>query len=173
MYSKSACVTLPLKTPIGILTITGDAMGVTRIAWAEANEPSNIKSIATKVGNAAVPDGLQQAVDKLTDFFAGNTCDLAVVPLNDSQFTPFQRAVYAACRSIPIGETRTYGELAKLAGSERAARAVGRCMALNPWPLLVPCHRVLPSTGKLGKYSGSGGASTKGWLLSHEQGYAR
>jgi len=72
------------------------------------------------------------------------------------------------CHAIPVGETRTYGQLAKLAGSPHAARAVGGAMARNRWPLIVPCHRVVGSSGKLTGYSGEGGLKTKHWLLEHE-----
>ena len=68
--------------------------------------------------------------------------------------TPFRRAVLEACAAIPIGETRSYGWLAEQAGSPRAARAAGRVMATNPWPLLIPCHRVIGSSGGLHGYGG-------------------
>jgi methylated-DNA-[protein]-cysteine S-methyltransferase len=68
--------------------------------------------------------------------------------------TPFRRAVLEACASIPIGETRSYAWLAEQAGSPRASRAAGRVMATNPWPLLIPCHRVIGSDGGLHGYGG-------------------
>lgn len=68
--------------------------------------------------------------------------------------TPFQRAVWQATRQIPYGQTRSYGWLAARVGKPRAARAVGQAMAANPWPLIVPCHRVVSSNGSLGGYGG-------------------
>jgi methylated-DNA-[protein]-cysteine S-methyltransferase len=68
--------------------------------------------------------------------------------------TPFQRAVWQATREIPHGQTRSYGWLATKAGKPRAARAVGQALAANPWPIIVPCHRVISSDGRLGGYGG-------------------
>jgi methylated-DNA-[protein]-cysteine S-methyltransferase len=81
---------------------------------------------------------------------------------------PFHRKVYTALCKIPTGKTITYAELAKRAGSPGAARAVGQAMAKNPFPVIIPCHRVVPSTGKLGEYSGRGGVTTKRRLLQLE-----
>jgi methylated-DNA-[protein]-cysteine S-methyltransferase len=80
--------------------------------------------------------------------------------------SPFQRRVLTACKKIPFGRTVSYGELAARAGSPRAARAVGNAMAANPIPIVIPCHRVLASQGRLGGYSI--GLSFKKRLLSHE-----
>ena len=68
--------------------------------------------------------------------------------------TPFQRAVWQATQEIPCGQTRSYGWLAARVGRPRAARAVGQAMAANPWPIIVPCHRVVSSNGRLGGYGG-------------------
>jgi methylated-DNA-[protein]-cysteine S-methyltransferase len=68
--------------------------------------------------------------------------------------TPFQRAVWQAAQEIPYGQKRSYGWLATKAGKPRAARAVGQAMAANPWPIIVPCHRVVSSNGRLGGYGG-------------------
>lgn len=81
---------------------------------------------------------------------------------------PFHRRVYRALCKVPAGKTVTYAELARMAGSPKAARAVGQAMAKNPFPVLIPCHRVLPSTGKLGHYSGRGGMALKRELLKLE-----
>jgi len=75
------------------------------------------------------------------------------VVVDDAHLTPFARRVTAACRRIPWGEVRTYGQLAAVCGSPDAARAVGRVMAANRYPLIVPCHRVLAAGGRLGGYS--------------------
>ncbi len=78
---------------------------------------------------------------------------------------PFHRKVYKALCKVPAGKTVTYAELAKRAGSKGAARAVGTAMAKNPWPIIIPCHRVVAGDGKLGGYSGRGGVATKRALL--------
>lgn len=81
---------------------------------------------------------------------------------------PFHRKVYMALCKVPPGKVVTYAELARRAGSPRAARAVGTAMAKNPWPVIIPCHRVVAGNGKLGGYSGRGGVATKRQLLELE-----
>jgi methylated-DNA-[protein]-cysteine S-methyltransferase len=80
--------------------------------------------------------------------------------------TPFERAVLAQVARIPRGETRSYGEVAELAGYARAARAVGNVMHDNPFPIVIPCHRVIKGDGSIGGYGGA--EDTKAWLLSFE-----
>ena len=82
--------------------------------------------------------------------------------------TEFQKKVWHQLLNIEYGKTKTYGELAKLLGSEKASRAVGAACGANPIGILVPCHRVIGSTGKLTGYAG--GLSTKEWLLRLEKG---
>lgn len=81
---------------------------------------------------------------------------------------PFHRKVYKALCKIPAGKTITYAELARRAGSPGAARAVGQAMAKNPFPIVIPCHRVVAGNGKLGGYSGRGGVAIKRALLALE-----
>ena len=86
-----------------------------------------------------------------------------------SKLTPFQRSVLLQCAKIPKGQTRTYGQIAKAIGKPRASRAVGSALAINPLAPLIPCHRVIRSDGKIGNYSGKGGAGTKLRLLRCEK----
>lgn len=81
---------------------------------------------------------------------------------------PFQRAALKITYAIPYGQTRTYGDIARELGNPRAARAVGRAQATNPMPLVIPCHRVIGSDGKLHGYGGGEGLPTKEWLLKLE-----
>lgn len=81
--------------------------------------------------------------------------------------TPFQRAVWEATMKIPSGETRTYGDIAKMIGHPRAARAVGSALKKNPRLIVIPCHRVVPASGGVGQYVG--GVRRKRWLLRHER----
>ena len=94
--------------------------------------------------------------------------DFSDVPLALDHLTPFGRRVVAACRRIPWGQTRSYGELAAECGSPGAARAVGSVMAKNRYPLIVPCHRVLAAGGELGGYSAPDGLKMKRRLLAME-----
>src|SRR5690606_32768312 len=90
------------------------------------------------------------------------------LPLDYGGASEFQRAVYEALKSTAPGETLSYGELAARAGRPGAARAVGRAMATNPLPIVVPCHRVLGAGGAIGGFSSPGGTATKAQLLARE-----
>jgi methylated-DNA-[protein]-cysteine S-methyltransferase len=104
----------------------------------------------------------------LDAYFSGAVDALDPVAVDPSGWTAFFAEVYRRCRQIAPGNTRSYQELAALAGRPRAARAVGQAMAQNRVPLVIPCHRVLSAGGGLGGYSGPGGVDTKLWLLRHE-----
>uniref|UniRef100_A0A5F8G7G1 Methylated-DNA--protein-cysteine methyltransferase n=1 Tax=Monodelphis domestica TaxID=13616 RepID=A0A5F8G7G1_MONDO len=80
-----------------------------------------------------------------------------------------RRVLYKLMTAVKAGDTVSYGQLAALAGNSRAARAVGGVMRHNPVPILIPCHRVICSSGKTGHYTGGAGASAKEWLLAHER----
>lgn len=84
-------------------------------------------------------------------------------------YPDFYQAVWEICATIPAGETRTYGWIAKKIGRPRAARAVGRALGSNPFAPIIPCHRVVRSDGSLGGYSGRGGLRAKRTLL-HDEG---
>lgn len=96
---------------------------------------------------------------------ADDFCDVRVAP---GRRTDLQRQILDQCRKIPYGETLTYGQLATKVGFPGAARAVGNCMAANPIPLVIPCHRVVPARGQPGRYSAPGGATMKRKLLTME-----
>jgi methylated-DNA-[protein]-cysteine S-methyltransferase len=91
------------------------------------------------------------------------------LPIDLSGKTDFQLRVLRATERIPYGETRSYGEIARAAGSPRAARAVGQAERSNPVPLIIPCHRVIGSDGSLTGYGGSQSTDTKAWLLEFER----
>jgi len=110
----------------------------------------------------------RKLVDALDSYFDGGDLKWSLDDLDWSGVSEFHREVLQLCHAIPAGQTLTYGQLAKMAGSPQAARAVGGAMARNRWPLIIPCHRVVGSSGKLTGYSGEGGTKTKHWLLEHE-----
>ena len=98
-------------------------------------------------------------------YFTGSRTDFAALTL-DPQGTPFQLRVWQELRRIPWGQTISYGELARRVGNPKASRAVGQANAVNPIPLIIPCHRVIAADGSLGGYSS--GLDRKRWLLRHE-----
>ncbi len=106
-----------------------------------------------------------RVVRELHGFFAGTPTDFRDLPL-DLKGTPFQLRVWQELRRIPWGVTISYRELARRAGSPKAFRAVGQANALNPIPIIIPCHRVIAADGGLGGFSS--GLARKRWLLEHE-----
>ncbi|BCR05109.1 methylated-DNA--protein-cysteine methyltransferase [Desulfuromonas versatilis] len=123
----------------------------------------------------AYPDALLQdnallelAIAQLAGYFGGRSRSFDL-PLDFRGLSPFAVRVLQALREVPFGQTLSYAELASLAGSPRAARAVGGVMARNPFPIIVPCHRVLGSAGKMVGYSGGAGIASKEQLLRFEQ----
>ena len=144
--------TLPCETPdLSILSLGPEISGSTEDA--------------AKLGD--VP-GL------LVAYLSGKEVDLSIVDLDLGDATEFYIRAWNACRSIPRGETRTYGWLARQAGNPNASRAAGQTMARNRVPLIVPCHRVVGSDGSLrGFGSGSERLDLKRWLLDMESGTRR
>lgn len=111
---------------------------------------------------------LEEAVLELNAYFEGaKTFNL---PL-DMQCSDFEKSVYRALMKVPYGHTISYKELAGLAGSPNAYRAVGSAMAKNRFVIVIPCHRVIKEDGTLGHYSSPQGEKTKEWLLAHEKSF--
>ena len=111
---------------------------------------------------------LDRAAGQLAEYFAGTRRNFDL-PLDLGGLPPFTRRVLEILAMLPCGATLSYGELAARAGNPRGARAVGRAMAVNPLPIVIPCHRVLAAGGRPGGYSGGGGLATKGRLLALER----
>jgi methylated-DNA-[protein]-cysteine S-methyltransferase len=106
----------------------------------------------------------------LEAYFAGESAEIGDLPL-DLRGAPFEKRVWAALTRIPPGETTSYGAIAKALGSAGASRAVGAANGANPIAIIVPCHRVIGSSGRLTGYGG--GLDRKSWLLEHERRWSR
>jgi methylated-DNA-[protein]-cysteine S-methyltransferase len=106
---------------------------------------------------------------RIAAFFEGACVDFRNIPITLDEFSSFQRSVLTACRNVGFGRTITYSGLAKRIGRPAAARAVGGALAKNPLPLIIPCHRIIRSDGKIGGFSAAGGTDLKAKLLRHEQ----
>jgi methylated-DNA-[protein]-cysteine S-methyltransferase len=148
-----------LETPIGPLLVAGDATGLRRIEL-----PRDGEAVEPGKGWMHRPGRLRAALRQLEDYFAGRrrSFDLELRP----EGTEFQREVWSALRRIPYGTTISYGELACRVGRPRASRAVGAANGRNPLPIVIPCHRVIGSDGRLTGFGG--GLPAKRWLLAHE-----
>jgi methylated-DNA-[protein]-cysteine S-methyltransferase len=110
-----------------------------------------------------------KAIEGIRALLGGAAVDLSDVPLNMDAVEPFERRVYDVARTIPVGQTLTYGQIATRLGDRLLARDVGQALGRNPFPIVVPCHRVLAANGKLGGFSAPGGVATKQRLLEIEQ----
>jgi methylated-DNA-[protein]-cysteine S-methyltransferase len=130
--------------------------------------PQSFCRVAAEGQADDLPQWAASLIARLKLFAAGEKVDFADVPLSLEHLTTFGTRVIAACRSIPWGQTKSYGELAAECGSPGAARAVGSVMAKNRYPLIVPCHRVLAADGDLGGYSAPDGLAMKRRLLAME-----
>lgn len=128
-----------------------------RIHWATAVAESPVLSDEAKL--------LKHA---LIRYVSGLIPDWPNLPFDFSRLTGFQQAVLSALSHVPQGKMCTYGELAAAVGNPNGARAIGRAMANNPFPLIYPCHRVIGASGKLTGFSGEGGIKLKEYLLKHE-----
>jgi methylated-DNA-[protein]-cysteine S-methyltransferase len=111
---------------------------------------------------------VQQAIDGIVALLEGAPIDLTTIPLDLHGVTEFQRGVYDIARTIPPGQTLSYGDIAKRLGGVELAREVGQALGRNPVPVIVPCHRVLAAGGKPGGFSANGGVATKLKLLAIE-----
>ena len=117
---------------------------------------------------AVPPAEVQRAIDAIGELLRGGDNDLQSVEIDMSRLPEFNQQVYAVARAIPPGRTRTYGEIAAELGDPLLARAVGQALGSNPFPIVVPCHRVMAAGGKSGGFSAPGGLVTKLKLLEIE-----
>ena len=115
------------------------------------------------------PAAVQRVIDDIVALLRGEPRDLSYVTLDMSAIPPFRQRLYGALRNIPAGSTITYRDLAARIGGECTARDVGEAMGRNPFPIIVPCHRVLAANGKMGGFSAPGGVTTKARILNIEQ----
>jgi O-6-methylguanine DNA methyltransferase len=152
--------TCAIKTPHGSFAAHYSASGLARLDF-----PGRKKIAQTPAPSAAVRRWHKRACRALARVLRGRAAG-ELPPLDLAAGTPFQRKVWAALRQIPAGRTESYGRLAAAIGAPKSARAVGSACGANPIPLLIPCHRVLPSGGGLGGFSG--GLHWKRLLLARE-----
>ena len=157
------------------------AIGWAGLAWAEGGlvaahlperEPAIVrKSIARRVPEATeappTPE-ISELIDGVRALMRGEKPDLSTARVDFARVPEFNAKVYEITRRIPAGETLTYGGIAVKLGDRLLARDVGAALGKNPWPIIVPCHRVTAANGKLGGFSARGGAETKLRLLEIE-----
>jgi methylated-DNA-[protein]-cysteine S-methyltransferase len=158
-------------TAIGRCGISWGKAGVTALQLPERNDSETQAKLLRKSPEAQSqkpPQKVQQAIDEISALLRGEKRDLSGIPLDMAGVPDFHRRCYDFARTIPPGRTLSYGEIAAKVGKNGAARAVGQAMGRNPFPLIVPCHRVLAAGRKLGGFSANGGIATKLKLLTIE-----
>jgi methylated-DNA-[protein]-cysteine S-methyltransferase len=158
-------------TRLGACGIAWSERGVTRLQLPERTRSATerrLRASAVNSGAGVPPAPVREAIEMLERYFAGERVDFASIALDLGGVGPFHRKVYDRARSLGWGQTASYGDLARQAGSPGAARAVGQAMGHNPVPVIIPCHRVLTSGRRIGGFSAFGGALTKQRLLALE-----
>ncbi|HEY2719759.1 MAG TPA: methylated-DNA--[protein]-cysteine S-methyltransferase [Solirubrobacteraceae bacterium] len=115
-----------------------------------------------------MPEPIRGAIKAIVELLEGEPSDLRSIELDERGVDGFQRRVYGATREIEPGETASYGEIARAIGAPEAAREVGAALGRNPYPVIVPCHRVLAADGTLHGFSAPGGIATKRRMLEIE-----
>ena len=156
-----------IDTPVGQVLLVTDADGTVRALDFHDFEPRMTRLLARHCGAFQLVAGKAAAPvrEAVLAYFSGDAKALDDVQTRTGG-TAFQQAVWAALRAIPVGQTRTYGQIAQAIGSPRAVRATGMANGQNPIALIVPCHRVIGANGTLTGYAG--GVERKRWLLAHE-----
>lgn len=156
-----------LASPLGPLWVAIGPKGVTTIHYGDEPSDSELRRLVRLYGPGVVPDHRRSSVlaRELEQYFSGKRKAFDV-DVDLSGLTPFQSRVLAATAKIPFGEVSTYGTVAKRAGNPKASRAAGGALNSNPIPIVVPCHRVVGSTGALVGYAG--GLDAKKRLLAIE-----
>lgn len=159
--NASTLLSTTLDSPVGTLTVVASETALRAVLW-PIEKPGRVRfreNVA--VGTNKI---LDDTVVQLDEYFAGErtTFDLSL----DAVGTDFQQSVWAGLSAIPWGATQSYGELATALGKPSASRAVGSATGRNPISIVVPCHRLVASSGKLTGFAG--GIDAKRWLLNHE-----
>jgi len=158
------------STALGWMAIQGSAGRLVALTFGHASEDKALHALAgfPTINNLSIRRWNEPLIRRLQAYAQGEREAFRDIAIDWRPYTAFQRRVMEACRKIPWGEVISYAELARRAGHAGAARAVGRCMAANRVPLVVPCHRVVGADGRLCGYSGPGGLETKRRLLELE-----
>jgi methylated-DNA-[protein]-cysteine S-methyltransferase len=162
-------------------TLFETTIGWAGLAWAdkglvgaylpEADRENARRSFLRRFPDAAETEPtpmVEAAIAGIRELLAGEPNALLDVPIDIARVPDFNARVYEIARAIPPGETLTYGEIAVKLGDKLLARDVGAALGQNPWPIVVPCHRVTAAGGKLGGFSARGGVNTKVKLLAIE-----
>ena len=159
-------------SPIGTCAVAWNKNGIAGMQL-PATGPDGTRAHAKRrwpgAVEAAPPPGVQRAIERVLSLLSGKKDDLTDIPLDLEDAPEFNRKIWAVARAIPPGQTLTYGEIGKRLGvGPERSREIGQAMGNNPVPIIVPCHRVLAASGKMGGFSAPGGVATKRRMLEIE-----
>ena len=163
-------------TEIGQCAVAWNALGICAVLLPEPSDAQTRKRLAARLGHhvqldmqtGAPPPSVFAAIAAIQRLLAGGAADLDFIALDMSGLPDFNTRVYAITRRIAPGQTRTYGSIARELADVRLARAVGAALGRNPFPIIVPCHRVLGADGSMTGFSAPGGVATKRRMLEIE-----
>jgi methylated-DNA-[protein]-cysteine S-methyltransferase len=159
-------------TPVGICAIVWRHGKICGSQLPEASPELTAGRMSKRAGGAVEavpPDFVKAAIAGILELLSGKPNDLTAIECDFAGIEPFALKVYRLSRAIRPGQTRTYGELAIELGDRAYAQAVGRALGANPFPIIVPCHRILGAGGKLTGFSAGGGVETKLKMLEIEK----
>ena len=159
-------------TPLGAAAIAWTDRGICGLQLPDADaarQRSRVRRRFPRATESNAPDEIARAIDLLESLLSGQPADLNGVDLDYAGVPEFDQQVYAIARTIGVGQTTTYGDIARRLGDVHLARDVGQALGRNPFPMVVPCHRVVSADGRLGGFSAPGGVITKQRLLALER----
>lgn len=172
MRARAASSYALFDTPIGRCGIAWGERGIVAVQLPEASDALTCERMLHGTHAAALeappPPPVLEAIARINALLHGKPDDLRSIVLDMSGVSAFCRRVYAITRAIAPGSTLSYGQVAAALGQPGAARAVGRALAVNPFAPVVPCHRVVTTSGKPGGFSALGGVDTKMHMLQIE-----
>jgi len=160
------------ETAIGRCGILWSERGIVGVQLPEGSEQATRKRLLRRHPNACEtipPDAVRRTIEDIVTLLHGERRDLSEAVLDWSAVPDFNRRVYDVARAIPPGATLSYGDVAERLGDRNLARDVAQALGQNPFPIIVPCHRVMAAGGKTGGFSAPGGVRTKLRLLSIER----
>jgi methylated-DNA-[protein]-cysteine S-methyltransferase len=163
------------ETAIGPCAIVWGPDGIVGVQLPEQTEAATSSRLARRHPEAQPglpPPSVRAAIDGIVALLRGEAVAFGSVALDLQRVPAFDRSVYTVTRAIPVGATLTYGAIAAEIGAPGSAQAVGRALGRNPFPIIIPCHRVLAAGGKAGGFSAPGGLDTKRRMLAIESVHA-
>lgn len=173
MIACSSSTHVTIESPLGLMVIEASPLGLRQLRFASESESCALPRSMPSCEQAHEHAPIRLARRCIEAYFAREPRPWNGLPL-DLRLTPFQTLVLAHLNEVPLGQTRTYGDLSKsVLGHPRAARAVASALRANPVLLVLPCHRIVPAGAKQGAGGYSGGPWRKQWLLRWEQSSSR